>query len=36
MATVKLSESRDVMHLAARILPMSGFHQEAQPLLDRV
>ena len=32
---MKLASSRDVAHRAARILAISGFHKEAQPLLDR-
>jgi serine/threonine protein kinase/tetratricopeptide (TPR) repeat protein len=32
---LKLASSRGVAHRAARILAMSGFQEEAQPLLDR-
>jgi tetratricopeptide (TPR) repeat protein len=32
---LKLTAGRSVAHNAARILAMSGFHGEAQPLLDR-
>ncbi len=34
-AALKLASSRAVAHRAARILAMSGFPEEAQPLLDR-